>query len=40
MFTYRPTNTKFENRKEAVKVMGMNRYRRALKNKEFDFNNE
>lgn len=38
MFIHKPTNLKFENRKQAIQVMGTKRYNVALKNKEFDFN--
>lgn len=38
-FTHTPTNTYFENRKNAIIVMGHGRYNKALKNKEFDWNN-
>lgn len=39
MFIHKPTNLKFENRKQAIQVMGTSRYNRALKNKEFLFKN-
>lgn len=38
MFTHKPTNTIFENRKNAVRVMGKYRYMKALEKCEFDFN--
>lgn len=37
MFIHKPTNTAFENRKQAISVMGTSRYNRSLKNKEFEF---
>lgn len=40
MFIHKPTNLQFENRKQAITVMGTSRYNKALKNKEFDFNAE
>lgn len=40
MFIHKPTNLKFENRKQAIQVMGTSRYNKALKNREFLFNNE
>lgn len=40
MFIHKPTNLKFENRKQAISVMGTSRYNKALRNKEFDFNVE
>jgi hypothetical protein len=39
MFKHIPTNLTFENRKQAISVMGTSRYNRALKNKEFLFEN-
>lgn len=36
-FIHIPTGLKFENRKQACKIMGQNRYRKALKNKEFEW---
>lgn len=38
-YTHKPTGLTFENRKQAVILMGQSRYRRALKNHEFDFPN-
>lgn len=38
MFIHKPTNLKFENRKQAILLMGTSRYNKALKNREFDFN--
>ena len=40
MFIHKPTNLTFENRKQAISVMGTSRYNKALKNKEFEFNVE
>ena len=37
MFIHKPTQLKFENRKQAILVMGTSRYNKALKNREFDF---
>lgn len=37
MFIHKPTNLKFENRKQAIQVMGTSRYNKALKNREFLF---
>lgn len=37
MFIHRKTGTIFTNRKNAVIVMGQSRYRRFLKDGEFDF---
>lgn len=39
-FLHIPSGLIFENRKQATKVMGAARYRRALRNKEFIFNYE
>lgn len=36
-FLHKPSGLTFENRKQCVKVMGYNRYCRALANKEFQF---
>lgn len=38
MFKHLYSGIIYSNRKEAVRVMGQSRYRRALKNKEFEFN--
>lgn len=40
MFIHIPTQLKFENRKQAIQVMGTKRYNIALKKKEFDFKTE
>ena len=40
MFKHTKTGIIFNNRKEACKVMGANRYNRALHNREFIFNYE
>lgn len=37
MFIHKETQMKFENRKQCIKLMGQNRYRRALRNQEFEF---
>lgn len=37
MFRHTPSNLLFENRKQAISVMGRKRYLLALKNREFDF---
>ena len=37
MFTHKRTGIKFENRKQAVILMGQSRYRKFLKDREFDF---
>lgn len=37
MFVHIPTQLKFENRKQAIAVMGSKRYNIALAKKEFDF---
>lgn len=37
MFTHKTTGVFFENRKQAIKLMGRGNYKRALKNKEFEF---
>ena len=39
MFTHIPSGVVFQNRKEAVKVMGQRRYRYALRNRQFNFPN-
>ena len=39
-FLHKPSGIIFENRRQATKVMGPARYRRALKNMEFVFNYE
>lgn len=39
MYTHIPTGLTFENRKQAVMLMGQKRYRKALKNREFLFPN-
>ena len=39
MFKHIPSNLTFENRKQAIIVMGQKRYKEALKNKEFKFSN-
>ena len=40
MFKHTFTGIIFNNRKEAVRVMGQSRYRKALKNHEFEFDYE
>lgn len=40
MFKLKTTGTIFENRKEAIKIMGQSRYNRFLRNKEFEFINK
>lgn len=40
MFIHRKTGTVFENRKNAVIIMGQNRYKRFLKDNEFLFIDE
>ena len=37
MFKHKKTGIKFDNRKQAVILMGQSRYRRFLKVREFDF---
>ncbi len=37
MFVHIPTKLTFENRKQAIKVMGQKRYNAALAKREFDF---
>ena len=37
-FLHKPTGIIFENRKQAAMIMGISRYRRALKKCEFIFN--
>lgn len=37
MFKHKPSNLTFDNRKQALLVMGKKRYNRALSNREFDF---
>lgn len=37
MFKHTYTGVIFNNRKEAVRVMGQSRYRKALRNHEFEF---
>lgn len=37
MFIHKPSNLRFENRKQAIQVMGTSRYNKALKNREFLF---
>ena len=39
MYIHIPTGLQFENRKQAVLLMGQKRYRKALKNREFLFPN-
>ena len=39
MYIHIPTGLEFENRKQAVILMGQTRYRKALKNREFLFPN-
>lgn len=39
-FIHKPTNTYFDNRKNAIIVMGHRRYCKALKNKDFDWEND
>lgn len=39
MYIHIPTGLEFENRKQAVLLMGQKRYRKALKNREFLFPN-
>lgn len=38
MFKHTGTGLIFNNRKDAIIAMGTSRYRKALKNREFDFN--
>lgn len=38
MFKHTLTGVIYNNRKECIRIMGTMRYRRALANKEFDFN--
>ena len=40
MFKHVTTGIIYSNRKEAVRVMGQSRYKKALKNREFIFNYE
>lgn len=37
-FLHKPSGVVFKNRKEAVKAMGQRRYRKALANRDFEFN--
>lgn len=37
MMIHKSTGIKFENRKQAIEIMGHTRYNRFLKNKEFIF---
>ncbi len=37
MMIHKPTGIKFENRKQAIEIMGHTRYNKFLKNKEFIF---
>lgn len=39
MFIHKETGMKFENRKQCIKLMGSRRYKKALQNQEFEFNN-
>lgn len=39
-FTHKPTGTFFENRKNAIIIMGHKRYCQSLKKKEFDFSDK
>lgn len=38
MFKHTVTGIIYNNRKEAIRIMGTSRYRKALKNREFEFN--
>ena len=40
MFKHKKTGIKFDNRKQAVILMGQSRYRRFLKDREFEFEQE
>ena len=40
MFRHLPTGLEFENRKQAMVLMGKKRYCKALEKKEFDFQNK
>lgn len=37
MFTHKSTKVFFENRKQAIQLMGRGNYKRALRNNEFEF---
>lgn len=40
MFIHKETGIKFENRKQAIILMGQTRYKKFLSNNEFEFNTD